>query len=39
MPARRNGRYWKFKKDEVDAGIKSGKLEKEYRIYRIDEFP
>ena len=25
MPGHRIGRYWKFKKDEVDAWVKSGK--------------
>ena len=39
MPASRNDRYWKFKKDEVDAGGTSGKLGKEYRFFRMDEFP
>ncbi len=39
MLARRNGRYWKFKRDEVDVGITSGTVGKEYRIFRKDEFP
>ena len=36
--ARRNGRYWKFKKDEINAGITFGTLGKEYRMFRMDEF-
>jgi len=29
MPAHRMGRFWKFKKDEVDAWVKAGGAEKD----------